>query len=305
MKHVQRFFSSNGDSYASDNSKPETIQAFSAIPQHASDSRRYREDVPYVLPKDSGEQERLNLQHILFRSLLRGNYAAPLSADITHILDVGSGSGIWGWEVAQQFPAASVLGMDLEPPHILSSPPPNYHFVQGNVLQRFPFPDNTFDFTHQRLLTGGIPTQDWPHVLQELVRVTRPGGWVEIIEYSTLSNAGPATELFYKWMIHLCRSRGIDPSKTEEIGTMLTQAGLKQITQRFLDIPLGASDTQIVNLVQKRNSMLGFVALKPAICTILQLDPIVVDQQLVMAEQEWEEQHSFHRFYLAYGQVSP
>src|SRR5438067_108538 len=109
--------------------------------QDAGAGRRYREDVPYVLPKDLGEDERLNLQHYILRYVLKGNYVAPLGERVTHILDVGSGSGIWGQEIAQQFPAASVFGVDLESPRPLSSaasatslPPPNYHFVQGNVL---------------------------------------------------------------------------------------------------------------------------------------------------------------------------
>src|SRR5260370_21837646 len=108
----------------------------------------------------------------------------------TKILDVGSGSGIWAQEVAHQFPAASVFGLDLEPPRPLSSAasatssPPNYHFVQGNVLQGLPFPDDTFDFTHQRMLVVAIPAQDWPRVVQERARVTRPGCLVALLAFS-------------------------------------------------------------------------------------------------------------------------
>src|SRR5258708_28174968 len=101
--------------------------------QRVNNGRRFREDVPYLLPKDLGEDERLNLQHYVFRSVLKGNYVVPLSERVTHILDVGSGSGIWGREVALGFPSASVFGLDLEPPRAVSSSatvppsPPNYH----------------------------------------------------------------------------------------------------------------------------------------------------------------------------------
>src|SRR5258708_5091269 len=185
--------------------------------QNVGNDRRYRDDVPYLLPKDLGEDERLNLQHYIFRYALKGNYAAPLSKKATHILDVGSGSGIWGQEIALEFPSASVFGVDLEPPHAASSSaaiptsPPNYHFVQGNVLQGLPFSDDTFDFTHQRMLVAAIPTQDWPRVVQELARVTRSGGWIELMEYRIpLFNAGPATELLFKWTQDMLLSRGID-----------------------------------------------------------------------------------------------
>src|SRR5579883_3390033 len=78
--------------------------------------RRHRDDVPYALPKDLEEGQRLNLQHYIFRYVLRGNYAAPLTEAVTTILDVGSGTGIWGQEMAQLFPSARIFGLDLEPP---------------------------------------------------------------------------------------------------------------------------------------------------------------------------------------------
>lgn len=302
MRHFQQFFSPDENTTASD-AKRETVQASQAVSQSAPDSRRYREDVPYILPKDLGEQERLNFQHTIFRSALQGNYVAPLGRDLTHILDVGSGSGIWGYEIALQFPAASVFGVDLEPPTETTSLPPNYHFVQSNVLQRLPFTDNTFDFTHQRLLRGAIPALEWPHVIQELVRVTRPGGWIELFEMGgSISNAGPATELLHRWERDICLSRGIDISKAEEIGTMLTQAGLRRVTQRSIDLPIGAWDTQVGVLMEK-NGLLCYRALKPIICKLAHIDSVEFEQHMSTALQEWNQQHACTHFYLAYGQV--
>src|SRR5947209_3078704 len=119
--------------------------------QDVGNGRRYLDEVPYVLPKDLGEEERLKLQHDIIKYALKGNYVAPVGEGVTRILDMGSGTGIWGREVALQNPLASVFGVDLEPPHTVSdaagilSWPPNYHFVQGDVLQRLPFTDDTFD----------------------------------------------------------------------------------------------------------------------------------------------------------------
>jgi ubiquinone/menaquinone biosynthesis C-methylase UbiE len=280
--------------------------------QEVGNGRRYRKDVPYVLPKDLGEEKRLDLQHHVFRYLLKGNYVAPLGERVTHILDVGSGTGIWGQEVASQFPATSVFGLDLEPPRPLSPavsgpsspPPPNYHFVQGNVLQGLPFRDDTIDFTHQRFLVGAIPTQDWPRVVQELARVTRPGGWIELLEFSiTIANAGPVTEQLYKWLQDICLSRGIDLTRAEEIDMLLTQAGLRQVRQQPIDVPLGAWDTQVGVLIE-RNAIAGFEGLKPGICKLLQIDLAEFDRQLATASLQWKEQHAFQRFYLAFGQVA-
>ncbi|MFL5626689.1 MAG: class I SAM-dependent methyltransferase [Ktedonobacteraceae bacterium] len=277
--------------------------------QNVGNGRHYRDDVPYLLPMDLGEDERLNLQHFIFRYALKGNHAAPLSKSVTQILDVGSGPGIWGREVALQFPSASVFGVDLEPPHPVSSStsapvsPPNYHFVQGNVLQGLPFSADTFDFTHQRMLVAAIPTQDWSRVVQELARVTRPGGWIELMEYRTpLFNAGPATELLFAWTQDVLLSRGIDLSKTEEMGMMLTQAGLRQVTQQSIDVPCGAWDTQ-VGVLMERNLIDGFGGIKPVACKLLQIAPAEFDRQLATAVLECKERHTIARFYLVYGQV--
>jgi SAM-dependent methyltransferase len=272
--------------------------------QETGNSRYYVENVPYILPKNLGEDERLNLQHSILRYALKGNYGVALSESITDILDVGSGTGIWGQEVAQQFPAASVFGVDLEPAHTTpSSLPPNYYFVQGNVLQGLPFPNNTFDFTHQRMLIGAIPQRDWPYVIQELERVTRPGGLIELLECApTISPLGSATEFIYGWMKDLCSSRGIDLSKAEELGIMLIQAGLRQVAQQSIDIFLGAWDTQIGALLEK-NFLAGYEALKPAICNLGKVAPVEFDRQIASAVLEWKEQPTFQRFYLAYGQV--
>jgi hypothetical protein len=153
------------------------------------------------------------------------------------------------------------------------------------------------------MLIGAILTQDWSRVVQELARVTRPGGWVELLEISnTVLNAGPATGLLYQWLLDMGLSLGIDFSKTEEIGMRLTQAGLKQVTQHIIDIPLGAWDTQVGILLQ-RDFLTAYEAMKPLVCKQVSIDPAEFDRQLTMVLQEWKEQHVFQRFYLAYGQV--
>lgn len=40
---------------------------------------------------------------------------APLRADPKHVLDLGTGTGIWAMEFATEYPAAAVVGSDLSP----------------------------------------------------------------------------------------------------------------------------------------------------------------------------------------------
>src|SRR5258708_892443 len=145
-------------------------------------NRRYFFNLPYALPKDDLEAQRLDFQHHYLRAVLKGHYLVPLAKrDVRQIVDVGCGTGRWCIEMAQAFPMAHVHGLDVdEPPPGALQAPPNYRFVQSNVLEHLPFADAWSDFTHQRLLVAAIPTAQWPQVVSELVRITRPGGWVEL-----------------------------------------------------------------------------------------------------------------------------
>lgn len=274
-----------------------------------SQQRRHRDDVPYALPKDLEEGQRLNLQHYIFRYVLRGNYAAPLSGQISTILDVGSGTGIWGQEMAQAFPTARVFGLDLEPPQTVSlaasaaSFPSNYHFVQGNLLEGLPFPDRMFDYTHQRMLVLGIPVQRWPDALRELWRVTRPGGWVELLELGTeIQPAGSATSTLLRWSTNFLHSRGIDSPSMKLLGGMLDQQGLRSVVSRALDIPLGSWDRHLGVLLEK-DIVAAFQAIRAPTCATERIQTEEFDQYLQQAMQEWKRMKATYRFYLAYGQV--
>ena len=165
------------------------------------EGRTHRCDVPYLLPKDNQEIHRLDFQHYGLKVLLGGNYKAPIDPSHTRfILDVGSGTGRWIFEMAQEFPSANVCGVDTDAPasHIQFSPQCN--FSECDVLQGFPYADNTFHYVHQRLLVGGIPTYKWSVVMHELARVTKPGGWVELLETENVyHHAGPATKQLQAW----------------------------------------------------------------------------------------------------------
>lgn len=210
--------------------------------------RRHLAAIPYPLPKDMDEINRLDFQHYLLRSGFSGNYLAPLQNPST-ILDVGSGSGRWAMEMAARFPAARVVGVDLVAPTVdvsqvlgngLDAQPMNFEFAIGNILEGLPFPDASFDFVHQRLLITAIPMRFWPKVINELVRVTRPGGWVELAECGVPERGGPGlTGLWASWIAFL-KSRDVDFTVGHTIGKKLTEGGLHNVDQRGMRFPMGA-----------------------------------------------------------------
>src|SRR5579884_281287 len=162
--------------------------------------------VPYALPRDMEEINRLDFQHYMLRFAFQGLYAAPIGAPAS-ILDVGTGTGRWAIEMAELFPAARVVGLDVNPPppderasRGVDMRPPNYQFTPGNILEGLPFPDGAFDFVHMRLLFTGMPLDRWPSVIGELARVARPGGWVESVESANLLQTGPAFAQVQTWL---------------------------------------------------------------------------------------------------------
>lgn len=209
--------------------------------------RRHLAAMPYPLPKDMGEINRLDFQHYLLRAGAGGNFLAPVR-QANDILDVGSGSGRWAMEVATTFPMARVIGLDLVPPAVdeaailgngLDQRPPNYSFAPGNILEGLPFSDASFDFVHQRLLITAIPKDRWPSVIQELVRVTRPGGWVELAECGVPEDGGPGYMGLWNTWIQFLATRGVDFTLGHAIGQMLSNGGLANGSQRVLYYPMG------------------------------------------------------------------
>ena len=136
-----------------------------------------------MLPRHPTEVDRLDIQHYAMRDALGAEYLSPLRHPLL-ILDVGCGTGQWAFELCPQFPEAVVVGLDIEP----SKPerPTNYRFLRASLLASLlaglPFRDCLFDFVHQRLLQSGVPLESWSRVVSDLVRATRPGGWIELIE---------------------------------------------------------------------------------------------------------------------------
>ncbi|KAF4338324.1 hypothetical protein FBEOM_7789 [Fusarium beomiforme] len=134
----------------------------------------------YAFPNDEQQLESVDISHHYLTVLLDGQlYLAPIGDNIQKALDVGTGSGIWAIDFADQFPQAEVTATDLSP----TQPkwvPPNVRFEIDDATEPWTWKDNTFDFVHMRYLFGAI--QDWPALYQQAYRVCTPGGWVESVE---------------------------------------------------------------------------------------------------------------------------
>lgn len=68
----------------------------------------------YIVPEDKKGQDHLDLQHGLFLlSFDNQLILAPIPEKLDNVLDVGTGTGMWAIDFADQHPEANVLSIDL------------------------------------------------------------------------------------------------------------------------------------------------------------------------------------------------
>lgn len=272
--------------------------------------RLHTRGIPYVLPRDVEEMSRLDFQHYVLRQAFKGNFLAPVE-NPHEILDVGTGTGRWAREVATVFPSANVIGLDLNTPPVDEQAeaggeelrPSNYAFVAGNILEGLPLADGSFDFVHMRLLVLALPHDRWPFVVNELIRVTRPGGWVESVEVIADERGGPAVDQIMGWVGAMLQMRGIDIADGSRVGALLQAQGLVNVISRRVEVPIGVHGGRVGRLMAA-DILNGMQALRGplearGLTTAAEFDRVFAEAQRAMQSPRVR---CIAPFYISYGQ---
>jgi SAM-dependent methyltransferase len=182
--------------------------------------------------------------------------------------------------------------------------PANYRFVAANLLERLPFEDASFDYVHQRLLYSAIPAPRWPDEVRELARVTRPGGWVELVEGSlgsTKGTVGPAMRQLFDWAVAVTGQREIDLGIGTRLHTFLRSAGLSNVTQREIALPIGARGGRLGTMVEA-DLLSVTTGLRAPIIMLGLTDGDTFDQTLAAWRAEMQTHDYSWPIYVAFGQ---
>ncbi|KAL0941445.1 Phosphoethanolamine N-methyltransferase 3-like protein 1 [Colletotrichum truncatum] len=169
------------DSAVGDDGANSTASITSSILEYRTiQGRRYhseRHDTRYFTPNDDQQSESVDITHHYLQLLLDGKlYLAPIKENAEKVLDVGTGTGIWAMDFADEHPDTEVTGTDLSPIQP-AWVPPNVLFEIDDCTQPWTWNPNTFDFVHIRYLFGAII--DWTALFKEAFRACKPGGWVQ------------------------------------------------------------------------------------------------------------------------------
>lgn len=207
---------------------------FESIKENGRSYHRYR-DGHYFIPEDEEEQERLDMQHEIFlMTMNRQLYHSPLSKDgVQNVLDIGTGTGIWAIDFADQHPSAMVIGTDLspiQPPFV----PPNCKFEIDDYEEPWTFPQ-TFDFVHGRMLAGSIA--DATALFKQVHKSLAPGGWFELQDFAFPVRSDDGTmegTSFEELNTNLCKALNIlgkDGGLAEKFKELMLNAGFQNVVE--------------------------------------------------------------------------
>ncbi|KAF6840579.1 UMTA [Colletotrichum musicola] len=208
--------------------------------------RTYTQKVDYCVPNDEKQNEALDVAHYWETLFLDDRlYLAPLPKSPDRVLDVGTGTGIWAIDFADEFASSEVTGVDISPIQP-SWVPPNCKFQIDNVEELWTWPEDYFDFVHIRHLEAAI--SDWPKLYDQAFRHLAPGGFIEVKEldiedHSQALGDLPDTHIYKRWA-------KVTYEATQRIGKPLTHvygianelraAGFVDVVEHCWRIPVGA-----------------------------------------------------------------
>ncbi|CAI2163988.1 17653_t:CDS:2 [Funneliformis geosporum] len=174
------------------------------------------------------------LLHFLGRYLFQSIHNSPVEEILTYenckVLDVGCGAGVWLLESATNYQSSHFLGIDICT--VFPS--------EVNVLNGLPFEDNSFDYVHQGNMVEVYTIDQWNFIISELIRVCKPGGYIEFTEPELAPKTGPILKRFYDALIELSESRNVRIRMYKNLIKILNSTQMVQnIESKVAIVPLG------------------------------------------------------------------
>ncbi|KAF3120694.1 hypothetical protein TWF703_002352 [Orbilia oligospora] len=262
------------------------------------------------------EIDRLNLKHHMSTLLFDGKlHFAPISRNPHRILDLGTGSGKWAVDAADEYPMAHVIATDITPiqPTVI---PPNLEFLlQHDYNNDWNLPQNVFDLVFSRW--NHLYIDDWRNFIRQAYISLRPGGYIELHEelhgyYSDDGTYSAQTNL-YRWNAR-CREamqrfpeREVDLT-SDEIVRYMRDVGFEDVVVRTYKVPMNGwpkdeTYKEIGRLQQAQLLMVVETGTKVLLKRALDIDE---DESMdlvrrAMTDMKNRAIHAYQKLYVIYG----
>ncbi|KAF2400019.1 S-adenosyl-L-methionine-dependent methyltransferase [Trichodelitschia bisporula] len=257
------------------------------------------------------EHERLNLQFYVLKNLFGNrNYFAPIGSPC-RILDIGTGTGRWVLEMAEEFPNAQLTGTDLSL-SFEENPFDNVRFLIEDNSQD-DWGSKTYDYIHTRVLLGSF--KDFRALINRSFRYLEPGGWMESQElYPTVycdDGTMPEDHPFLEWSRNLdeaamsCRV----PIRTgNKMKRWYEQAGFVDVHEEVMKMPINPwpKDPQykLLGRFWEQSLLDGLQAFSLRyFSTAFGWTKEEIEVYLVRVRQALSDRrvHAYHRIYVVWG----
>ncbi|RUS30418.1 S-adenosyl-L-methionine-dependent methyltransferase [Jimgerdemannia flammicorona] len=290
----------------------------------------------YIVENDEDELDRQIVQHYICRLCFDGNYTAPMDDLLKRgakVLEIGCGPAAWSLEMSSTFPnlqfvlqshsrasyspnlhyyrhiKSQFFGFDIEefnPPQVFPTTvmPQNCFFEVADATKLpLPYNDNEFDFVFMRSFANVLTTENWPKVLQELVRITKEGGYVQVVDANfDFKCLGPNTDILVRALQKAMRLRGLNPTVATKLPAMLAQAGLINVHDEMYSAPVGKFDGTKLGMLVKENWAHSVKAYSPLLIKTRVMSEKDINRHVGFLFDEVEEHRTREEFCAVYGQ---
>lgn len=205
--------------------------------------RRYCKD--YYMPNDEDEQNRQQMLHSVYYSILGNRLTTVPLQDPKKILDIGTGTGEWAMAMGDEYPSAEVIGTDIakiQPTGV----PLNVFFEIDDAEEEggWAWPADEFDLVHLRYMAGAF--KNWKYIYQQAYANLQPGGWIEVLDIDTSPHAWRFFEpdsVVHQWFAAVLEGsvKSGRPCSLDHIEPdFLSELGFVDVSSDGYEIPMGS-----------------------------------------------------------------